>query len=240
MRESAATTSSTTDGDAMARSIAVDGSAASGKSTIGRRLAAALGYPFLDTGIMYRAITAAALQRGIDPADAEALGRLARSVTVDVHPGHPADGDPSRIFIDGRDITDELRNPEVEEAVSIVSQAPGVREAMVARQREIAGEQPIVMAGRDIGTVVLPGAGLKLYLDASVEERARRRHQEFERLGRDASHEAVLEDLRRRDQIDSERELSPLRPADDATIINTDGLTLDEVLQKALSLTRGS
>lgn len=223
----------------MPRTIAVDGSAASGKSSIGRRLAAELGYPFLDTGIMYRAITVAALERSIDVKDIDALGKLAQNIEMDVRPGNPATGEPSRIFLDGVDVTDDLRDPEVEEAVSMVSQAPGVRDAMVARQREIAGHQPVVMAGRDIGTVVLPDADLKIYLDASVEERARRRHREFESLGRDASHEAVLEDLRRRDQIDSERALSPLRPADDAQVIITDGLTPDDVLQKALSLTRG-
>lgn len=218
------------------RTIAVDGSAASGKSTVGRRLAAALGYPFLDTGIMYRAITATALQRGVDPHDPDALGRLARSVKMQVEPGSPATGDTSRIFVDGVDVTEELRTQAVEDNVSIVSRAPEVREAMVAQQRSIAGQRPVVMVGRDIGTVVLPKADLKIYLDASIDERARRRHAEFEALGRDASHEAVLEDIRRRDQIDSERAVSPLRPADDARIIDTDGLTLEQVLEAALAL----
>jgi cytidylate kinase len=243
MPESAAAASGTegpaTAGRRTPRTIAVDGSAASGKSTIGRRLAAALGYPFLDTGIMYRAITLAALDRNVDPNDPDALAALAGSVRIDVEPGDPATGGPSRILADGRDVTDALRSQAVEDAVSLVSRAPGVREAMVTRQRQIAGQQPIVMAGRDIGTVVLPNADLKIYLDASPEERARRRHTEFESLGRDASHDAVLEDLRRRDQIDSEREVSPLRPADDAHVINTDGLDLEQVLEKALALVNG-
>jgi cytidylate kinase len=222
------------------RTIAVDGSAASGKSTIGRLLAAELGYPFLDTGMMYRAITAVALQRGIAADDPDALGALASSVTMEVRPGNPSSGDQTRILVDGVDVTDDLRTQAVEDAVSLVSQAPGVRRAMVDRQREIAGHQPVVMVGRDIGTVVLPDADLKIYLDASVEERARRRHLEFERLGRDASHAAVLEDLRRRDRIDSERAVSPLRPADDARVINTDGLDQRDVLELALSLGGGA
>lgn len=242
MAESAAAaeTEGPTEGRAdIPRTIAVDGSAASGKSTVGRRLAAALGYPFLDTGIMYRAITATALRRAIDAHDPEALGRLARSVRMRVEPGSPATGDTSRIFVDGQDVTDELRTQPVEDNVSIVSQAPEVREAMVDQQRRIAGERPVVMVGRDIGTVVLPDADLKIYLDASVEERALRRHREFEALGRDASREAVLEDIRRRDQIDTERAVSPLRPADDARIIDTNGMTPDEVFETALALVNG-
>jgi cytidylate kinase len=218
------------------RAIAVDGSAASGKSTIGCRLAERLGYPFLDTGVMYRAITYAALRAGIRPEDSEALARLAPRTRLDVTPATPGSGGASRISIDGEDVTDRLRTPEVEDAVSLVSRVSGVREALVRKQRQIAGRQPIVMAGRDIGTVVLPDADLKIYLDASLEERARRRHEEFAGLGRDVSAEGVLADLRRRDQIDSERAVSPLRPADDAQIIETDGLTQDEVLERVLRL----
>ena len=223
-------------GDGPPRVIAVDGSAASGKSTIGRRLAERLRYPFLDTGVMYRAITLAALKARLDLHDPEGLTRLARSVRLDVAPAQPGSDGASRVFSDGDDVTDALRSPDVEEAVSLVSRVPGVREALVRKQREIAGRQPIVMAGRDIGTVVLPDADLKVYLDASLEERARRRHEEFARLGRDVSAGMVLEDLRRRDQIDSEREVSPLRPADDARIIQTDGLTQDQVLERVLDL----
>ncbi len=190
--------------------IAVDGSAASGKSTIGRRLAEKLGYPFLDTGLMYRAVT------------------LAHSAET------------CSITIDGKDVTSQLRRPDVEDAVSLVSRVQGVREALVRQQREIAGQQPMVMAGRDIGTVVLPDADLKMYLDASIGERARRRHAEFSHQGRAVTEQIVLEDLRRRDQIDSERTVSPLRPADDAIIIETDGLSQQEVLRRALQLVDGA
>ncbi|MCH8814710.1 MAG: (d)CMP kinase [Chloroflexi bacterium] len=219
--------------------IAVDGSAASGKSTVGQRLAADLGYPFLDTGIMYRAMTVVALDRQLDISDEGALGELVRSVEMRVELAVPSTGKASKISVDGVDVTDRLRSQAVEDAVSLVSQIQAIRKAMVALQREIAGRQPVVMAGRDIGTVVLPDANLKIYLEASLEERARRRHQEFEAFGRDASRDAVHADLERRDRIDSERDVSPLRPANDAHVIDTDGLTMEEVLREALSLVRG-
>jgi cytidylate kinase len=218
------------------RVIAVDGSAASGKSSVGRRLASRLGYPFLDTGIMYRAITLASVGRGLEATDAESLGRLAEQVEIDVDLPDPGSDEPSIVRIDGEDVTSELRLPEVEDAVSLVSRVPKVREALVEQQRRIAADKAIVMAGRDIGTVVLPGADLKLYLDAPLPERARRRQKDFESLGRAVTHEEVLEDIRRRDQIDSERTVSPLRPAADATIIDTDRLTLDEVMEKVFAI----
>jgi cytidylate kinase len=214
----------------------VDGSAASGKSTVGRRLAARLGYPFLDTGIMYRAITYAALQRGIDLSDDDALSELAASVEIAVGLPVPGSDGSATITVDGEDVTSRLRGAAVEESVSLVSRVPGVRDALVQKQREIAAGREIVMAGRDIGTVVLPSADLKVYLDASLEERAARRHREFARLGRNLTEEEVLQDIRRRDQIDSQRAVSPLRPADDAVIIDTDGLTLDAVMDKVLGL----
>ena len=231
---------SSDEGRTVPRVIAVDGSAASGKSTVGRLLASHFGYPFLDTGIMYRALTAAALDQGIDPHDREALARFSATARVDV--GVPdADGSGStRIAVDGRDVTDELRRADVEDAVSLVSRVPEVREALVRLQREIAGNQAIVMAGRDIGTVVLPEADLKVYLDASLDERARRRHAEFESSGRDVTHDLVLEDLRRRDQIDTERAVSPLRPAEDALVITTDGMTPQEVVDAVLTTVKGA
>jgi cytidylate kinase len=216
--------------------IAVDGSAASGKSSVGRMLAERLGYRFLDTGIMYRAITWAALQRGIDSHDSEALAKLASSIDMRVVLPMPGTDEAARIRIDGVDVTDKLRSPALEDVLSAVSKVAGVREALVRRQKEIAANGRIVMAGRDIGTVVLPDAPLKLYLDASLEERAKRRHADFVRVGHESSEEAVLEDLRRRDQIDSGRELSPMKPADDAVVIDTDGMTMDDVLARALAL----
>jgi cytidylate kinase len=219
---------------ALPRVIAVDGSAASGKSTVGRRLAARLGYPFLDTGIMYRAFAYVALKRGLDLGDEAALGRMAASLRMDVGLQDPASDRAATITVDGEDVTAKLRSRDVEEAVSLVARVAAVREALVEKQREIAARREIVMAGRDIGTVVLPDADLKIYLDASLEERAARRHREFSRLGRNVSEEEVLQDIRRRDQIDSERAVSPLRPAEDAVIVETDGLSLDEVMEAVL------
>jgi len=218
----------------------VDGSAASGKSTIGRKLAEMLKYPFLDTGLMYRAVTLAARERGVNTNDSAALTRLAGSIRMEVGPAAPDDHETCSITIDGNDVTSALRRPDVEEAVSLVSRVPRVREALVRQQREIAGRQAMVMAGRDIGTVVLPDADLKVYLDASIGERARRRHADFSNQGRVVTEQIVLEDLRRRDQIDSEREVSPLRPADDAIVIQTDGLSQEEVLGRVLELVDGA
>jgi cytidylate kinase len=221
---------------ALPRVIAVDGSAASGKSSIGRRLAARLGYPFLDTGIMYRAMTFAAIDSSTDISDEAALGRLAQTAKISVSLAGSGSGSETVVSVDGRDVTSSLRRSDVEEAVSLVSRVPAVRDALVRQQREIAERKAIVMAGRDIGTVVLPRAELKLYLDASVEERAGRRHREFESLGRELTHDEVLGDLRRRDRIDTERDVSPLRPADDAVMINTDGLSLDEVMARVIAI----
>jgi cytidylate kinase len=218
------------------RVIAVDGSAASGKTSVGRRLAARLGYPFLDTGVMYRAITLAAVRAGVSATNTEGLARLARRVEIGVDIPAPASDGEAVISLDGQDVTADLRIPEVEDLVSLVSRVPAVRKALVDQQRRIAADREIVMAGRDIGTVVLPGADLKLYLDAPLEERARRRQRDFEALGRTVSREDVLEDIRRRDRIDSERSVSPLRPAADATLIDTEGLTLDEVMAKVFAI----
>ena len=218
------------------RVIAIDGPSAAGKSTIGTLVARSLDYPFLDTGAMYRAITWAALHRGVDLSDEAALGELANSVTMTIGPPAPASIEPCTVFVDGDDVTPHLRNPEVEAAVSLISRVPGVRRALVKMQRRLAGRQPVVMAGRDIGTVVLPRADLKVYLDASLEERARRRHRELTALGQTVTEAEVLRDLTRRDTIDSRRPTSPLRPAEDAIIIDSDGLALEEVVEKVISM----
>lgn len=218
------------------RVIAIDGSAASGKSTVSRRLASKLGYPYLDTGVMYRAITVAALSQGIDPHDQTALGELAEMIRMDVGPPPPGSNESCTIAVNSKDVTAQLRDSAVEDAVSLVSRVPAVREALVELQREIAGRQAMVMAGRDIGTVVLPNADLKVYLDASLAERARRRYREFAAQSREVSEEMVLADLKRRDQIDTERAVSPLKPADDAVVIETDGLSPDDVLRRVLEL----
>ncbi len=221
------------------RTIAIDGPSAAGKSTVGYRLAQRLGYPFLDTGAMYRALTWLALQRGTDIEDAQALGRLARQ--VDVKLGPPAPGSPERctIWVDGEDLTPMLRRPEVEAAVSLVSRAPALRRSMVALQRRLARRIALVMAGRDIGTVVLPRADLKVYLDASMEERVRRRRKEMAALGRPVSLAEVRRNILHRDSIDSSRKTSPLRPAEDAVIIDTDGLTEEQVVERVQALAEG-
>jgi cytidylate kinase len=185
---------------------------------------------------MYRAITWLALQRGISRGDEASLARMAAEARLDVAPADEGRGVKERIMIDGRDISNELRSPEIGEAVSHVSRVPGVRTAMVEQQRRLAKGGNIVMAGRDIGTVVLQEAPLKVYLDASVDERVRRRHQELLASGKDASETAVREELALRDAIDSTRDVSPLRPAQDAIMIHTDGMTLDQVVERILEL----
>lgn len=219
--------------------IAVDGSAASGKSTVGRLLAERLGYRFLDTGIMYRAVTWAALDRGINVHDDAELTNLATSLDLQVFASEPGSSDEAHALIDGQDVTDHLRKSEIDDNVSFVSRVAAVREALVRRQRKMAEQGRIVMAGRDIGSVVLPRADVKVYLDASPEERARRRHADFVRTGHQATEEAVFDDLRRRDQIDSQRDISPQKPAEDAIYINTDGMTQAQVLGKVLELVGG-
>ena len=214
-------------------SIAIDGPVAAGKSAVGAALAARLGYRFIDTGVMYRAVTWLALERGVELHDDDALARLAREAHLGVEASAEAPKG-ARVVIDGHDVTGELRSPEVSDAVSLVSRVAGVREVMVERQREMAREGGVVMAGRDIGTVVLPDAPLKVYLDATVEERVRRRREELLAGGRVESDEEVREELAMRDEIDSGRDVSPLRPAKDAIVIDTDHLSLDEVVAKIL------
>ncbi|HXG36761.1 MAG TPA: (d)CMP kinase [Dehalococcoidia bacterium] len=219
--------------------IAIDGPSAAGKSTVGKEVARRLGHPFLDTGAMYRAITWAALQHSVDLEDDEALGEMAHSLELKVGPAKPDSNEACTIWLDGQEITDKLRLPEVEAAVSLVSRIPMVREALVKLQRQLAASQPVVMAGRDIGTVVLPDADLKIYLEASLDERAMRRYKELQALGRTVSLAEVSHDLARRDRIDSERKVSPLQPATDAIIIDTNDLTLEEVVEKVMELING-
>ena len=216
--------------------IAIDGPAASGKSTIGGLLAKALGYLYFDTGVMYRAVTWAALQRGIPIEDEAAVTALAENLTIEVLRPTADDGRQYTVLADGEDVTWDIRREEVNQAVSPVSAYAGVRAALSAQQRRIARQGRIVMVGRDIGTVVLPDADLKIYLDASVEERAARRCQEMRERGLEADYESVLASLRRRDKIDSSRALAPLRPAEDAVIIDTTPLDVLQVLRRVLDL----
>ena len=223
--------------------IAIDGPAASGKSTLGINLAEWLGYLYFDTGVMYRAVTWEALRRGLSVADAGAMTALAESLDLDVRPPSFSDGRAADIRVDGRDVTWEIRRPDVDANVSVVSAYPGVRRALTAQQRRIGLRGAVVMVGRDIGTVVLPEADLKIYLDASVEERARRRYEELQARGQvdpsldaAAARQAIQESMRRRDRIDSTRQTAPLRPAEDSLIVNSDGLNLEQVLARILEL----
>lgn len=206
--------------------IAIDGPTASGKTVVGRALARRLGYRFVDTGAMYRAITWLALRDGVGVSDEAGLARLAAQHVLAPTTDPDADG----IVVDGVSLGAELAARDVERAVSEVSRVAGVRDAMVAQQRRLAGEGGVVMAGRDIGTVVLPDADVKLFLAASPRMRARRRLADLQTAGAAVTYEDVLADLLRRDRLDSERALSPLRPADDANIIETDYLDVAAVL----------
>jgi cytidylate kinase len=220
--------------------IAIDGPAASGKSTIGYILAEKLGFLLLDTGCMYRATTLAALKSGVAIDDETAVTQLAETIDIDVQP--PADEGDGRQYttlLDGQDVTWELRSPDVDTHVSLVSSYAGVRQEMVKRQRQFGQRGNVVMVGRDIGTVVMPDAPLKLYITASAEERARRRWRDRNQQGHSNSYEAILADVQRRDQFDSSRQHSPLRPADDAVIIDTSDLTPDEIVAEIVDLVNG-
>ncbi len=199
--------------------IAIDGPAGSGKSTVARRLADRLGLDYLDTGAMYRAVTFAALRRGIDPADTGPVADLARVVDLDVTTDH--------VRVDGVDATIEIRGPEVSRAVSLVAANPEVRAELVRRQREWGMERAGgVLEGRDIGTVVFPDAVLKVYLDARPEVRAERRAAEVS----DLDYETVAADMARRDALDQGRQADPLRLADDAIMLDTSDMTIDEIV----------
>ena len=214
--------------------VALDGPGSSGKSSVGGAAAKAVGYRFCDTGLLYRAVTWLAEDRGVPVDDPTGLVQL----VGDVELAPDGDGRLARVVVDGRDHTDDVRSPAVDAAVSSVSAVAEVRDALLARQRAIAAEGGIVMAGRDIGTVVLPDADLKLFLDASVEERARRRAEE-RRLGpaSDAARD-ILEALRRRDHLDATRAVSPLRVASDARIITTDGNDFEDTVAAVVGAIR--
>lgn len=212
--------------------IAIDGPSASGKSTVGGLLAEELGYLYFDTGVMYRAVAAAALARGISPHDEEAVTALAEALTIDVLPPTVEDGRDVTVLADGHDVSWDIRRMDVEKAVTPVSSYYGVREAMRKAQRRIGEGGKVVMVGRDIGTVVLPDADLKIYLDATLAERARRRHVERERRGESVTFEQVLADVERRDRGDSTRQHAPLTAAPDAILVETTGLDVEQVLHR--------
>ena len=214
--------------------IAIDGPVASGKTAVGRLLSQRLSYRFLDTGSMYRAITWVALHRGVDIGDEGMLGKLAREITIQVK-----EQDLGAVIVEGQDITAKLQLPEVAEQVSRVSQVLEVRCALVEQQQVIAYGGKIVMVGRDIGTVVLPDAELKLFLKAPTAERARRRHLEMVERGEKVDHQQVLGEIEERDRLDTERVHSPLKPASDALIMETQGLNVEQVVDSILKHMEG-
>jgi cytidylate kinase len=216
--------------------IAIDGPVASGKSTLAKSLAENLGYLYFDTGAMYRAVTLAALRRGVPVDDEGALEALAADIHIDLKPATQDDGRLYDVYIDGEDCTWAIREPEVVDNVSQVSAFAGVRQVLTAQQRRIGQRGGVVMAGRDIGTVVLPEADVKIYLNATEQERAHRRHMELQERGEKQTFEQVLESLRQRDLIDASRAVAPLRPADDAHILHSDGMQSEEVLAQTLQL----
>jgi cytidylate kinase len=216
--------------------VALDGPAGAGKSTVAKRVAKALGLTYVDTGAMYRAITWKALQQGIEPTDEQTLTDLANQVRIEFKPTETGQD----VFLDGVDITEAIRSLEVTNAVSAVSAVSGVREAMVDLQRDIARRTGVVMDGRDIGTVVLPDADVKIWLTASVEERAQRRYQELTGKGQTVDYEQLKLDIARRDEYDSSREHSPMKKAEDAVEVDTTGLSIDQVIDRILHICRAT
>jgi cytidylate kinase len=213
--------------------IAIDGPVAVGKSSVGSLLAKRLGYVFFDTGMMYRAFTWKVLKSGISIENEQKLRQLANTTKFDFIPLQGCYLSP---FIDDEDVSSKLFCPEVEANVSLVSKVAKVRQTLILEQRKLAQRGKLVMAGRDIGTVVLPWAELKIFLTASTEERARRRYKELLERGENASLEVVLADLKRRDEMDIHRTISPLKPAEDAIIIDTENFSLEQVVDKIYTL----
>lgn len=210
--------------------VAIDGGAAAGKSAVSRRVAQRLGLPYVDTGLMYRAITRVAAQRGIDPTNADAITRLAESAAIRV------DGD--RVWVDGVELTDGIYSADHAVALPLISSIAGVRHALVAQQREL-GSHGVVMAGRDIGTVVFPDADHKFFLVASLDEKVRRRSAQMTRRGEKVDEEAMRTEVAARDRSDTERAVAPLRPAPEATVIDTDNLSVDDVVERIVEQVQG-
>ena len=216
--------------------IALDGPAASGKSTLGNKLALSLGYLFFDTGIMYRAITWIALQHDMDLKDEAGITELAQKAHIDIRPPSKDDGRSCDVVIEDKDVTWDMRGGDVDANVSVVSAYAGVRKALSEQQRRIGLRGKVVMVGRDIGTVVLPEADLKVYLDASAGERAKRRYDELIARGEKADYDEILRKVIERDRIDSTRAVAPLRPAEDAIIIDSDKMDVEQVFARVMEL----
>lgn len=208
--------------------ITIDGPAGSGKSTVSRRIAEELGIPFLDTGALYRALAFFLHRKNIPPVEGAVLDAELAAVTVKL--------ETNAVLVNGEDVTQSIRSPRVDAVVSAYAALPSLRRKLLDLQRDQAGEQGLIADGRDMGTVVFPRATLKIFLTASQEERASRRWKELRERGESCTLETVLEDVRRRDRIDSEREVAPLRAAPDAVILDTDGLSIEEVVQRLLDM----
>ncbi|CZQ83567.1 cytidylate kinase [Trichococcus collinsii] len=213
--------------------IAIDGPASAGKSTIAKKVAEKLGYIYLDTGAMYRTLTYAALSNGSDLHDEEALHTLLKGIRITFS---TAENEMQRVFLNEEDVTESIRSEEVTQNVSLVSSFAKVREEMVARQKSIARSGGVVMDGRDIGTVVLPDAEVKIFMTATAEERALRRYKENIAKGMTTSLEELTEDMKRRDHLDSTRTISPLKKADDAIVLDSTHLEIDEVVKRILGI----
>ncbi|MDM5192847.1 (d)CMP kinase [Bacillus hominis] len=216
-------------------SIAIDGPAAAGKSTVAKVVAKKLSYVYIDTGAMYRAITYAALEQKVDIENEEKLMEVVKNVNIEFQQGE----NTQLVFLNGQDVSEVIRTPNVTNRVSIVAKHRLVREEMVRRQQELAEKGGVVMDGRDIGTHVLPDAEVKIFMLASVEERAERRHLENMNKGFDSNLEQLKEEIARRDKLDSEREVSPLKKADDALELDTTSLSIEEVVQKIMGIVSG-
>jgi len=220
----------------MSEIIAIDGPAGSGKSTIGKLLADHLDYLFVDTGVMYRAVTLAAIENGVDVHNQDRVSQLADDIEITLQTPSAEDGRDCDVLIDDVDVTWDIRSAEVDALVSIVAAYPEVRKILSKKQRQIGLQGDVVMMGRDIGTVILPEADLKFYLDASVEERAKRRYTERIARGEDIDFESILKVLVERDKLDSTRDIAPLKPAEDAIVIDTEGYSIEEVFQRIITL----
>ncbi len=205
--------------------VSIDGGVASGKSAVGKRVAESLGLPFIDSGLMYRALTRLVMERGIDPHDSDAVARLAESTNIRI--------EGERVWADGMELTEGIYDTDSADALPIISANPGVRKALVDQQRRMA-HSGVVMAGRDIGTVVFRDADHKFFLVASLEEKVRRRAAQYERRGERVDAAAMRKEVELRDRVDSERPVAPLRPAEDAIIIDTDNLDLEQVVDRIL------
>lgn len=222
----------------MAFTVAIDGPAGAGKSVVARKTAMALGFTYIDTGAMYRAIALQVLEQGVSPEDVEAVGRIATESRIVLSPLDP--NGVQRVCVQGRDVTQEIRTPQVSQMTSRISAIPQVRSVMVELQRRISGEslRGAVLEGRDIGTVVFPNAEAKIFLTASPEERARRRFLELQAKGVETSLEVVLSEQQERDARDSQRATSPLKPAEDSCYLLTDGLTIEQAVERIIALCR--